>query len=155
MSEQRQALPTGEQFALRLDGPLGEVTAVVTELAASLRALRVGGVALVQEYAEVLGPPPGGAGIVLVPWANRVAGARWRLDGVELRLDVTEPRTGNASHGLLRNTGYAVLDRSESALTLGATVFPQHGYTFHLGTFVRYLLVEYGQTVTHMLVNFV
>ena len=50
MTEQRQALPTGEHFALRLDGPLGEVRAVVTELAASLRASRVGGVALVHGW---------------------------------------------------------------------------------------------------------
>lgn len=128
------------------------MSAVVTELTA-LRSLRVGGVAVVQEYAAELGPPPGGAGIVLVPWPNRVAAARWTFDGVEQRLDVTEPKTGNASHGLLRNTGYAVPDRSESAITLGAPVFPQHGYPFHLGTSVRYALVEDGLSVTHTLVN--
>lgn len=64
------------------------MSAVVTELTA-LRSLRVGGVAVVQEYAAELGPPPGGAGIVLVPWPNRVAAARWTFDGVEQRLDVT------------------------------------------------------------------
>src|SRR3712207_2457129 len=93
-------LPTGEQFALRRETPGGEVTATVTELAASLRALRVRGVPLVTEYPDDLAPP-GGAGIVLVPWPNRVAGARWVLDGEEQLLDTTEPSTGNASHGLL------------------------------------------------------
>jgi aldose 1-epimerase len=153
MTEQKHTGPTGEQFTLCHDGPLGPVSAVVTELAAALRSLRVGGVALVQEYAAELGPPPGAAGIVLVPWPNRVAGARWILDGVEQRLDVTEPKTGNASHGLLRNTGYAVLERSASTITLGATVFPQHGYPFHLKTSVRYALVEDGLWVTHTVVN--
>ena len=146
-------LPTGEQFELHREGAGGTVTATVTELAASLRSLRVDGVPLVQEYAAELGPPPGGAGIVLVPWPNRVAGARWTLDGAEQRLDVTEPKTGNASHGLLRNTGYAVLERSASAITLGATVFPQHGWPFLLETSVRYAVAEAGLKVTHTLVN--
>ena len=148
----QEPVPTGEQHTLRREGPGGVVTATVTELAASLRSLRVDGVALAQEYPDHL-PPPGGAGIVLVPWPNRVAGAKWELDGEEQLLDVTEPSTGNASHGLLRNTGYAVVDRSEAAVTLSATVFPQHGYPFHLATSVRYALRDDGLTVTHMLVN--
>ncbi len=144
--------PTGEQHHLIRAGPEGEVTATVAELAASLRTLRVAGAAVVQEYPDHL-PPPSGAGIVLVPWANRVGGARWVLDGAEQLLDVTEPDKGNATHGLLRNTGYTVVDRSESALTLAATVFPQHGYPFHLGTTVRYELAEDGVRVTHTLLN--
>lgn len=145
--------PTGEQLRLHLDGAEGPVTATVTELAASLRSLRVDGVPLVQEYAEQVGPPPGGAGIVLVPWPNRVEGARWTLDGAEQRLDVTEPRTGNASHGLLRNTGYHVAERSAATITLTAPVFPQHGWPFHLGTAVRYTLADDGITVRHTVVN--
>jgi aldose 1-epimerase len=149
-------LPTGEQHHLRRHGPAGEVTATVTELAASLRSLRVGGRPLVQEYDDHR-TPPWGAGIVLVPWPNRVAGARWLLDGAEQRLDVTEPGLGNASHGLLRNTGYRAVERAVDcggdAVTLAAPVFPQHGYPFHLGTSVRYTLVDLGLTVTHTLVN--
>ena len=152
MAPDTPPLPTGRQHVLRRDGAHGVVTATVTELAASLRSLRVAGAELVQEYPDDL-PPPGGAGIVLVPWPNRVAGATWLLDGVEQRLDVTEPSTGNASHGLLRNTGYAVQDLSEDAVTLAATVFPQHGYPFHLGTTVRYALGDDGVTVTHTVVN--
>src|SRR3954452_7084125 len=120
-------LPTGQQHQLRRSGRSGGVTAVVTELGASLRSLRVGGAALVQEYPDDL-PPPRAAGIVLVPWPNRVAEARGVLDGAEQLLDVTEPATGNALHGLLRNTGYAVDELSEEAVTLIASVFPQHGY---------------------------
>lgn len=146
-------LPTGEQFRLHHEGPQGPVTATVTELAASLRSLRVDGVALVQEYDEAVGPPPGGAGIVMVPWPNRVADARWTLDGVEQRLDATEPKTGNASHGLLRNTGYTAVDQSSTAITLAAPVFPQHGWPFHLGTSVRYELADDGLRVTHEVVN--
>jgi aldose 1-epimerase len=145
-------LPTGRQHLLSRSGRRGGVTATVTELGASLRSLRVGGSALVHEYPDDL-PPPGAAGIVLVPWPNRVAAARWVLDGEEQLLDATEPSTGNASHGLLRNTGYAVAEASEEAVTLTATVFPQHGYPFHLGTSVAYQLVDDGIQVTHTLVN--
>lgn len=143
-------LPTGEQFRLTLAE--GEATATVTELAASLRSLRVGGRPLVHEYPDDL-TPPYGQGIVLVPWPNRVRDGRWTLDGAEQRLDVTEPSTGNATHGLLRNTGYRVTDRSASAITLSAPVFPQHGYPFLLETSVRYELQADGITVTHGVVN--
>ncbi|BDI23770.1 aldose 1-epimerase family protein [Herbiconiux sp. L3-i23] len=145
-------LPTGEQHLLRRDGALGEVKAVVAELAAGLRSLSVGGPDLVQRYPDDR-IAPYAAGIVLVPWPNRVADATWTLDGATQRLDVTEPATGNASHGLLRNTGYSVTDREEHAITLSATVFPQHGYPFLLQTSVRYELDDEGLTVTHGIVN--
>jgi aldose 1-epimerase len=146
------SLPTGEQHHLHSDGPLGPVTATVVELAAGLRALSVGGVELVQDYApESL--PSWGSGIVLVPWPNRTAGARWTHEGKAQQLDITEPSRGNAIHGLLRNTGYRVTDRSDDAVTLTAPVFPQHGYPFHLDTSVRYELGEDGITVTHGIHN--
>jgi aldose 1-epimerase len=144
-------LPTGAQIALS-DGARGRVQATVTSLAASLRRLRVDGVALVHEYPDDQAAP-GGAGIVLVPWPNRVAGARWTLDGEEQLLDVTEPARGNASHGLLRNTEYAVVHRSEGEVTLAAHVFPQHGYPFTLATAVTYRVAEDGLGVTHRIVN--
>ena len=146
------SLPTGEQHHLRSEGPLGPVTATVVELAAGIRSLTVGGVDLVQDYAAD-SLPSWGSGIVLVPWPNRVAGARWTHDGAAQQLDITEPSRGNAIHGLLRNTGYRVTDRSDDAITLAAPVFPQHGYPFHLDTSVRYALAEDGITVTHGIHN--
>ena len=143
---------TGEQHVLTLDGARGTVTAVVAELAAGLRRVRVGDTEIVQDYApDAL--PSQASGIVLVPWPNRVRDGRWELDGAVQQLDVTEPSKGNASHGLLRNTGYRVTDRSDSAITLSARVFPQHGYPFHLDTSVRYELVDDGVLVTHGIRN--
>ncbi|HEV7624220.1 MAG TPA: aldose epimerase, partial [Amnibacterium sp.] len=141
---------TGEQFLLTFDG--GAVSATVAELAASLRGLVVDGVPLVQDYgADAL--PSQASGITLVPWPNRVRGGRWRLDGAEQQLDLTEPARGNATHGLLRNTGYRVTDRSEAAVTLTSPVFPQHGYPFHLDTSVRFEVGADGLTVTHGIHN--
>lgn len=123
---QRRAA-TGEQYEISRDG----ARAVVTELAAGLRLFERDGVALTETYGDDE-LAPGAAGILLAPWPNRVAGGRWELDGRVQQLDITEPARGNASHGLLRNTGYSLVERTESSVTLAAGIFPQHGYPFHL-----------------------
>lgn len=140
--------PTGDQYLLTRGGS----RAAITQVAAALREFSIDGVALVQPYPES-STPPFAAGIVLVPWPNRVADGQWNLDGVQQQLDLTEPARDNAIHGLLRFTGYRVLDRAEASVTLAATVFPQHGYPFHLETTVRYELVEDGLAVTHGVTN--
>lgn len=143
---------SGIQHRLTRSGPNGEVRATVTELAAGLRELTVAGRTLVESFAEDVVAPMG-CGMVLVPWPNRVRDARWTLDGRIQQLDVTEAATGNASHGLLRNTGYHAASSSEAAVTLTASVFPQHGYPFRLDTTVHYELVDDGLRVTHQIVN--
>ncbi|MGA1837499.1 aldose 1-epimerase family protein [Herbiconiux sp. 11R-BC] len=144
--------PTGEQYPLSLTAEGRAVSAVVTQVAAGIRSLEVDGVALVEGFPESA-TPPGAAGIVLVPWPNRVAGGAWMLDGARQQLDVTEPKTGNAIHGLLRNTGYRLLEREGHRVKQGATVFPQHGYPFLLETTVEHSLTPEGMTVTHTLRN--
>ena len=141
---------TGEQFVLTFDG--GAVTATVAELGASIRELVVDGVRLVQDYgADAI--PSQASGVTLVPWPNRVRDGRWELDGAQQQLDLTEPKAGNAIHGLLRNTGYRVTDRRDEASTRTAPVFPQHGYPFHLDTSVRFEVGADGLAVTHGLHN--
>lgn len=126
----------------------GTAHAEIGAVAAVLRALSVGGVRITETVpAESL--PPHGCGIVLAPWPNRVRGGRWTLDGQPQQLDLTEPKLGNASHGLLRNTAYQVIERAPDAVTLGAFVAPQHGWPFALDTWVRYALQPDGLTVTH------
>ena len=152
--------PTGTAPAgLKLDSvpsPLGDpielrtahATATVAPLAAALLQLAVDGVDLAERTPPTRLPSHGN-GIVLAPWPNRVRDARWTHDGVVQQLDVTDPSRGNAIHGLLRNTAYRVLDRTEAAVTLGAVVHPQHGWPFLLDTRVRYALADDGLTVTH------
>lgn len=133
-SESRR-FATGRQFELRRDDAL----AVITELAAGLRLYSRGGVQLTESYDDDQ-IPPGATGITLAPWANRVEDGVWYLEGKKQQLDITEASRNNASHGLLRNTGYALVDESEFSVTLEATVFPQHGYPFLLRHRVRYEL---------------
>lgn len=144
--------PTGEQFELAFTSGNRRSGAIITEVAAGLRALWVDGVNIVESYDET-SQPPWGSGIVLVPWPNRVRDGLWILDGAEQQLDLTEVERHNAIHGLLRNTAYRVAERAESSITLTATVFPQHGYKFHLETSVTYRLGDDGLSVTHEIVN--
>lgn len=140
--------PTGEQFEITRKG----ARAIITELAASLRHLSIDGTDITESYPHDA-TPPFGDGIVLVPWPNRIEDGVWMLDGTALQLDITEADKHNAIHGLLRNTAYRLLDRSDSSVTLGASVFPQHGYPFHLATTVTYALVDGGLDVTHTVEN--
>lgn len=144
--------PTGEQYVITRPTASGEARAVITELAASLREFTIGGVEITEPYPESA-TPPYGCGIVLMPWPNRIEDGVWHLDGKRQQLDLTEADRHNAIHGLLRNTGYRLVERSESAVTLGAVVFPQHGYPFHLDTTVTYELVDDGISVTHSVTN--
>lgn len=146
------SVPTGTQYIITRATGQGEARATITELAASLREFSIGDVELVESYAETA-TPPFADGIVLAPWPNRIEDGRWMLDGEVQQLDITEVDRGNAIHGLLRNTGYSLVERTPESVTLGATIFPQHGYPFHLQTTVRYELVESGLRVTHTATN--
>lgn len=97
--------------------------------------------------------PPYASGIVLAPWPNRIRDGVWSLGGEPQQLDLTEPGLHNAIHGLLRTRPYRVVERSRAAITLGATIYPQHGYPFIVDTLVRYELVGDGIVVTHELHN--
>lgn len=141
MTQQSASAPpvfaTGIQHTLAR----GDAVAVVTELAAGLRLFARGGVALTESYADDA-IPPGAAGITLAPWANRIQDGRWVLDGKVQQLDITEVSRNNASHGLLRNTAYALVEQSAHGVALEATVFPQHGYPFLVRHRVRYEITE-------------
>jgi aldose 1-epimerase len=144
--------PTGEQFRLTRSTPNGLAEAVIVQVAASIREFRIGGIELTEPYGE-FSVPPFGDGIVLVPWPNRIEDGIWTLDGVKQQLDLTEPDKHNAIHGLLRHAPYKVIEQSEGGVTLGATVYPQHGYPFLLETSVRHELTDDGMTVTHRISN--
>ncbi|WP_022882565.1 aldose 1-epimerase family protein [Gryllotalpicola ginsengisoli] len=149
--------PTGDQYELVRLTPHGEARAVITQLAAALRELRIGEADLVQPYPESM-PAPSAAGIVLAPWPNRVRDGKWswrRADGtvIQQQLAITEPAYGNASHGLLRFTAYELVDKAADAVTLSATIYPQTGYPFLVDTRVRYALADDGITVMHELAN--
>ncbi|WP_280461802.1 aldose 1-epimerase family protein [Nocardia carnea] len=140
--------PTGRSLVLAA----GDVRAEIGTVAAVLRGLTVGGIA-VTEPLPAGAAPPMAAGIVLAPWPNRVRDAVWMLDGRPQQLDITEVARSNAIHGLLRNTDYEVRAQAPDSVTLGALIPPQHGWPFLLDTWVRYELRTDGMTVTHGVIN--
>ena len=145
-------LPTGEQFVLETSTASGDLRATITAVAAGIRTLTINDIDLVPPYAEDQ-PPPMGAGIVLVPWPNRIRDGIWTSEGVEHRLAITEPARNNAIHGLLRYTEYKPIARERDSVTLSATIYPQLGYPYLLGTAVHYELVADGLQVTHYVEN--
>lgn len=145
-------LPTGEQFVLETSTASGDLHATITAVAAGIRTLSINGIDLVPPYSEDEVAPMG-AGIVLVPWPNRIRDGIWRNDDVEYRLAITEPAHHNAIHGLLRYTEYRVVDQQRDSVTLAANIYPQLGYPFLLETAVHYELVADGLRVTHHIEN--
>lgn len=142
--------PTGTQFALRSAD--GRATALIAQVGASLRHVAADGVDLVPPYPHDA-PTPAASGIVLFPWPNRVRDGRWSQRGETYRLSLSEPALGNASHGLLRFTPYEAIDSAADAVTLGAHVFPQTGYPFHLVIAVHYALTGTGLDVAYAIRN--
>lgn len=147
------SFPTGEQFELRYDSPAGVLRATITEVGAGIRELSVAGVELVQSFdAEIV--PPFCSGIALMPWANRIADGIWvDVHGQPQQLSMSEVDLNNAIHGLMRFTAFQVLDRDESSITLGAQLYPQLGYPFHLEYSVRFELGDNGLTVSNVVRN--
>ncbi|WP_158507088.1 aldose 1-epimerase family protein [Subtercola sp. Z020] len=145
-------LPTGRQYEISAQTSFGHAVVTITEVAASLRAFTVDGVDIVQRYPRDA-PPSRGAGIIMSPWPNRVDGGRWVYEGEQHQLDITDTEFENASHGLLKNTAYRMLDRSDSSITLGATIFAHPGYPFVVDTTVTYALGDGGLEVSHTFTN--
>jgi aldose 1-epimerase len=139
-----EILPTGRAFVLERD----KVRAEIGSVAAVLRSLTVNGADLTLPIPDDRAPAMCN-GIILSPWPNRVRAGRWMLDGEPQQLDITEPVRGGALHGLLQFAEYEATEQSPDAVTLAATIYPQHGWPFLVETWVRYELEPDGLTVTH------
>ena len=90
--------------------------------------------------------------------AKVYAGAR-RPESVDLpgaipvQLDITDPETNTALHGLLCAAEYECVAHSESSVSLAAPIKYRDGYPFDLETTVRYRLTTTGLAATHTVRN--
>lgn len=139
---------TGAQFEITSDSG----RAVITEVGAGLRAFEWQGVPYLETY-PADATPPLGAGSVLVPWPNRVAGGQWTFDGATQQLDQTEPDRGNAIHGLTRHDHWRTVLREDSSITLATDIPVQHGWPVPLHTGITYSLTDAGLTIQHTVRN--
>jgi aldose 1-epimerase len=131
----------------------GKYRAELTEVGASLAGLWQDGSPVTVEIPSD-GLPPKSAGAVLLPWPNRIAGGRYRFDGIDQQLPLSEPAKGNASHGLVRWVRWSPAGQDDSSVTLRHDLVPQTGYPFELHLEVRYCLdAETGLQVDTAVVN--
>jgi aldose 1-epimerase len=142
MSAMTQTVPrpgtiplTGAQYEIAAGG----YQAVATELGAGLRELRYGGRPIIAGY-QAGELPPGAAGQLLVPWPNRIDGGRYTVAGTEYQLDLSEPKTGNAIHGLGRWATWHPVRHDEHAVALRLTLLGRTGYPYCLEIVVEYQL---------------
>ena len=135
--------PSGQPYRISR----GDHVAVVTEVGATLRSYHVGDRPVLDGFSADQ-RPDGGRGQVLAPWPNRVRDGRYRFDGQDLQLGLTEAAKGNAIHGLVRWVGWTAQSHSDHEVVMGTTVWPQPGYPWLLRLTATYRLVEDGLEVT-------
>ena len=134
-----ERFPTGRQFELRRGG----VRAVVTEVGATLRALEVEGLSVLQGFPEDA-MPESSRGQVLIPFPNRVDRGRYAFHGRSLALPLDEPDRTNAMHGLVRWLNWVPLSRTPSRLVMGLVLHARDGYPFVLSLRLAYTLTPAG-----------
>ncbi len=131
---------------------MGGVTATVSSRGGALVAADVDGVAIV-EPTVTTHTGPGAAGLVLAPWVNRVEDACWEHDGIVHRLEVTEPATGHAIHGLLATRDLELRERAPGRVVLGCLIDGAPGYPFRVDVEVSYDALADGIRVEIAAVN--
>jgi aldose 1-epimerase len=124
---------TGRQFTVAA----GQHEATIVEVGAGLRRYAHAGTDVTFTYADDALPPKG-CGAVLVPWPNRLRHGRYTFDGEALQLPLSEPSTGNASHGLGRWARWVPVRVDVSTVTLGLDIVPQTGWPFEVRVEVSY-----------------
>ncbi|HWJ08788.1 MAG TPA: aldose 1-epimerase family protein [Nocardioides sp.] len=139
--------PTGDQYVLASHG----YRAVVTR-SGVLRRLSHDGRELVDGFAEDA-MPSAGRGQLLVPWPNRVRDGRYDFGGATHQLALSEPKRGNASHGLVRWVSWSLARHDPAAVELRYFLPAQTGYPWALDLTTTWELGPEGLTVTQAATN--
>jgi aldose 1-epimerase len=140
--------PSGDQFEITGGG----YRAVVTECGATLRLLEYAGRAVVHGFDEDE-MSSAARGQLLAPWPNRIRDGAYSFEGSDLQLGLTEPRRGNASHGLVRWAAWTPEEQAASSVSLSYRLMSQSGYPWTIDLHVLYDLSADGLTVTQTATN--
>ncbi|WP_340687838.1 aldose 1-epimerase family protein [Amycolatopsis coloradensis] len=136
-------LPTGRQYRITS----GKQSLVVAEVGAELRSWTVGGRAVLAGHPDT-GMGDSHMGKILLPWSDRIAGGKYRFDGIDYETPITEHWSGCAIHGLAAFLPWTLVKQSGNLLRLGSVLYPQYGYPFLLKFQTEYLLEKAGLRVT-------
>ncbi len=140
--------PSGEQFEIRS----GKQRATIVEVGGGIREYEVGGRPVLDPY-PVDAMCDGARGNVLVPWPNRLGDGRYRFDGVDHQVALTEPEKNNAIHGLLRWRSWRAAEQTPSRVVVATRLHPMMGYPFSLEVSVAYELDDAGLSVATTATN--
>jgi aldose 1-epimerase len=140
----RSAAPSGEQYEIAC----GELRAVVVEVGGGIRTLQRGSEHWLAGY-ERHELCPSGAGQVLAPWPNRLRDGSYEHQGTRHQLPISEPKYGNAIHGLTRWEPWRLVERAAASVTLRHVLHPRPGYPFRVELTTTWSLDATGLRVEH------
>jgi len=142
------ASPSGHQYEIRH----GDQRATMVEVGGGVREYEVAGRAVLDGY-PLDAMCDGAHGAPLIPWPNRLGAARYRFDGVDHQVALTEPERNNAIHGLLRWRSWQPSQHHANRVVMSHRIHPLTGYPFSVAVEVAYELDDDGLTVTTTAVN--
>lgn len=143
-----QRLPSGQQYRIAH----GDQQAIIVEVGGGVREYSQAGRPVLDPY-DAASMCDGAHGTPLIPWPNRLADGRYRFDGHDYQVALTEPAKHNAIHGFLRWRPWGAIRHDADRVVLAATVFPETGYPFLLDVAVDYRLTGEGLVVTTTATN--
>lgn len=132
-----------------IDLVAGDYEARIATSGATLVHLRRAGSDLVIPFDAEASLPEGWQGKTLVPWPNRIVGARYAYRGQEYPVPCNEPETGSALHGLVGWADFQVVATSAgddavgdapSSVALELTLPGSYAYPWSLQVDVRFAL---------------
>jgi aldose 1-epimerase len=134
--------PSGEQFEIAH----GEQRATIVEVGGGVREYAVGDRPVLDGY-PLQAMCDGAHGAPLIPWPNRLADGRYRFEGVDHQLALSEPERHNAIHGLLRWRSWRAIEQEPDRVVMAIRSHPLPGYPFTLDVRVTYELGEAGLSI--------
>ena len=140
--------PSGDQFEIRS----GDQRATIVEVGGGVREYEVSGRLVLDPY-PVNAMCDGAHGTVLVPWPNRLADGRYRFDGADYQVALTEPDKANAIHGFLRWRSWHASEHTGNRVAMGTRLQPMMGYPFCLDVSLAYELGDGGLVVATTATN--
>jgi aldose 1-epimerase len=137
-----ESLPSGLQFEIHR----GNMSAVITEVGATLRVFEVGG----QEFLFTFSQDQMSMfseGQVLIPFPNRIDMGSYVFNGVTEQLPLSEPARRNAIHGLTRWMNWLLVRNEGHRVIMSLVLHAQDGYPFVLSLQETYALTDRGLEV--------
>lgn len=140
--------PSGDQFEIRH----GDQRATIVEVGGGVREYSVGDRAVLEPY-PLDAVCDGAHGTPLIPWPNRLGDGRYRFDGVDRQVALTEPDKHNAIHGFLRWRSWQAVEHRDHRVVVHVRIHPLPGYPFTVDISVAYELGPEGLVVATTATN--